>query len=400
MSRAAALLGLLIAGNAAAAPWQFAPPVDVVAPREGVFPHLDGAGRAHLVVSRGAVALAWEDNRSGSPQVHVAVKRDGARVFDAPRQASNGREAYEPAIAALADGSFVVAYEQDGALWARVIDARDAGAALKLADRAAQVSIAPSREGRLYAAWSQREEDGVYIRLAEIEVQDGDGLAVRQPARRIDREAGRGEQYYPSLAVSEGGVTVGWEDRRRGHTVILTAHARDGRRFAPPRPLNELPARSAAQYGKGTGAARVVLRAAAQGEVLAVWLDKRDFVSGYDIYSAHSGDGGASFGANRKIHDEFGQYAAQWHVSLASGGGQVVAVWDDDRDETPDVFLAWRVADGWSDNLAVPGATGAGEQVSPVITLDDAGNLHLVWIERGGESAASSLRYLYGRRHP
>lgn len=394
------LLLVLVAGSAAAAPWEFTAPVDVVAPAEGVFPHLDGAGRVHLAVSRDAAALVWEDNRSGAPQVHVAVKRDGAGSFDVPRQVSSGKEAYEPAIAALPDGSFALAYEQDGAVWVCAIAARHSGTALKLADRAAQATIASSSGARIYVAWSQREEGGAYVHVTEIEAHADRRLAVVMPARRVDRAAGRGEQYYPSLSVAGAGVAVGWEDRRHGHTVILAAHARDGREFAPPRQVNELPARAPAQYGKGTGAARVVLRAAGESETLAVWLDKRDFVSGYDIYAAQSRDGGASFLGNQKIDDEFGRYAAQWHVSLATRGSQAVAVWDDDRDETADVFIAWRTPAGWSDNFAVPGAMGAGEQTSPVVALDPDGDLHLAWIDRGGTPAVSRLRYVHGRRHP
>ena len=108
---------------------------------------------------------------------------------------------------------------------------------------------------------------------------------------------------------------------------------------------------------------RVVLSNAGPQGVAAVWADKRDFLAGYDVYAAFASGPRYKFGANEKVQDDFGNEIAQWHPAIAANRqGTVAAVWDDDRDGTPDIWLAWRTANGWSDNLAVPGASGPGVQ--------------------------------------
>jgi hypothetical protein len=398
--RAAAILCALVWHAANAAPWEFGAPLEIAPALAGTFHHLDGAGRAHLAVADGAVALAWEDNRSGAPQVYVAVKPPGAAAFAAVRRASEGREAFEPAIIGLPGGRFALAFEQDGAVWARLLDRDGFGASAKLADNSAQVSLAATYDGRLYAVWSRREKGGAYTYLAGIETK-ARGLVVRDPPSRVEKNPPPTEQYYPSIAATAAGLTVGWEDRRPGHTVILWTHRSRAGEFSPPRRLNDVPQHPGGPYGKGPAAGRVVLRAAGAGEVLAVWLDKRDYTASYDVYAAHSRDGGGSFGANERVQDEFGVRYSQWHPAVAANAaGSVAAVWDDDRDDTADLWLAWPRPEGWSDNLAVPGASGPGEQGSPVAALDEAGNLHLAWVERRDPDGPTRLRYLFGRRLP
>ncbi len=47
-------------------------------PKTGIFHHLDGAGRKHIAVNEKYVAVTWEDDHSGDPQVYVAfLKRPG-----------------------------------------------------------------------------------------------------------------------------------------------------------------------------------------------------------------------------------------------------------------------------------------------------------------------------------
>jgi hypothetical protein len=126
--------------------------------------------------------------------------------------------------------------------------------------------------------------------------------------------------------------------------------------------------------------------------VAAVWLDKRDFLSGYDVYAAFD-PGTRRFGANLKVQDSFGDNMAQWHAKVvADAGGRLVALWDDARDGTPDVWLADWDGTAFGDNVAVPAAAGPGAQSDPVATLDADGFLHVVWLDRD-EQAGTRIRY-------
>lgn len=164
----------------------------------------------------------------------------------------------------------------------------------------------------------------------------------------MDTQPATADQLYPSVAVTDAGAVVVWEDRRNGHTVLYYSHTGDNRRFSAPKRLNERgPSRSGGAYGKGTGVARVALATHGKNAVTAVWLDKRDFEGGYDVYGAVSRDGGRSFGKNQKLQDQFGDIYGQWHAAIAGhASGLRAAVWDDDRDDTSDLWLAWPTADG------------------------------------------------------
>ncbi len=393
------LLGLACAA-AAAAPWEFQAPVAVTAAHgPKLFHHLESAGRKNLAVAGDTVAVAWEDNRSGGARVYVAFKPAAAKAFQRERQVSGAGPAYEPVIAALGRERFLVAWEEGGRLWLRSVTRNALGKSVAVdAAEAAQISLAVAPAGTVYAAWAAR--DGVYTRIyaAAITVA-ADGTPRVGTPRAVDAAAPVADQLYPSLAVTErGALVVAWEDRRPGHTIILSGRAVDGGKFAPPQRVNELLPQRSQTYGRGTGVARVALAHAGGEDVIAVWDDKRDFEVGYDVYAAASRSGGA-FGANQKVQDGFGDTVEQWHPALAAHpSGLSAVVWDDDRDDSADIWLAWNTVDGWSDNLAVPGASGAGQQTSPTVALDAHGNLHLAWIERATLDGPTRLKYAMARR--
>lgn len=395
--RALLLLGLLPAVSPAA-PWDFGKPIDVApAPAAGVFHHLESAGRRSLAAGGGWVALAWEDNRSGAPQAYVALKPADAARFDAPRVLSTGKQAFEPAVAALGSGRFVAVWEQDDEVWVRAIGPKVLGPPQRLAGPGANQASVTAHDGIALAVWSERSAGGhAAIRLARLEMDSPDRpLRIAKP-RTVDPAPPKADQIYPSVAANAGGVTVAWEDRRHGHTVLLYTHAPlRSLRFVAPHGLNEQPPRRSATYGRGPGAARVGL-VERGGGVAAVWLDKRDFTSGYDVYAALSPDG-KRFGRNEKVQDEFGNAISQWHAAIAADrSGRIAVVWNDDRDETADLWLSWREGEDWSADEALPGASGPGSQSSPMAAFDDAGNLHLAWIEQADADSPTRLRYMRG----
>jgi hypothetical protein len=406
MMRALLWLACLLPMSAVAAPWTFTDPI-MVAGADGPphFHHLDGAGRRHIAASATEVALVWEDDRSGAPQVYMAVKPLAARSFERRHQLSGGEEAYEPAIVALDDGRWAAAWEQDGSVMARVIDAAGPGPLRQLAANARQVTLAAGRDGRLAAVWAQGRDGGQLIEAAELSIDDTALAAPTVPTvvAPVDEDPVQG---YPAAAWSnEGLLLVAWEDRRAGHTRLFHSWREPGQPFASERQLNEHEAPSA-RNGEdirlGSGVMRVMLAVDADDTVRTIWLDKRNAASGYAVWGAASRDGGRTFGRNEIVQDDLGAAVAQWHASLAGGQPGFVAVWDDAREgwadpnETGDVLLSWHDGDAWSSDLVVPGASGDGYQGSPAVTFDANGGLHLVWIERDTLSSPTRLRYMHG----
>lgn len=401
---AAAVL-TLSAFSGYAAPWSFAPPIEVARVHgDKIFHHLESAGRKSIAVSEATVAVAWEDNRSGAPQSYVAFKGRDAPEFETELKVSLGREAYEPSLVALGQGLFAVAWEQDGTVWARVVAADGAGPPVQLAaGGAAQAALGFSDKGGMYAAWAQKDGRFSRIMAAQIGVDRAARALTPGAARPVDTEPPQGDQLYPSLAVGDdGAVVVAWEDRRRGHTVILYSRAALGKGFGPLALLNEPRwGGRGSGLGRGTGAMRVALARYGEEDMAAVWADKRDFLSGYDVYVALTQNGGRRFGANQKVQDPFGNDIAQWHPAIAGNRAGLLAVaWDDDRDGTPDLWLAWPEKGGFSDNLAVPGASGPGVQSDPAIALDEQGDLHVAWIEKRSLNAPTRIRYVFGKFSP
>ena len=389
--------GLLWIAGASAAPWEFAAPVTVAPPGKGVFHHLEAAGRRSIAVTSGTVAITWEDNRDGTSRTYAAFRFPGLEGF-AEQRLSGTHAAYEPVVTALAGGQFLFGWEEDGAVWVRTGGPDGLGTPLRLSHaEASQITLAAGEAGA-FAAWAERTGEHTAIRLARL----NPGLVGSMPTL-IDSAVVAGppaqDQLYPALAVLKSAVVVAWEDRRAGHTVLLFSHSRDGRKFSAPRVLNEQLPRRSQVFGRGTGVARVALARLDAGRAAAVWLDKREFEGGYDVYAALSDRGAAHFGRNEKVQDEFGNNIGQWHATIAAHPDGLLAVaWDDDRDGNPDIWLSWRAANGWSGDLAVPGADGPGPDTSPAITMDDDGNLYLIWVAQADVNGPTQLRYLEGKR--
>jgi hypothetical protein len=385
--RAAALLLAVLAWPAHAA-WTWSEPLTVNSVQgAAIFPHIESANRQGVAVSGHTVGVVWEDNRDGSPRCYLATQSATGTAFQPEVRLSAG-ECYEPVVLALGAGRFVAAWEEAGKVHAQVLPG---GKTLQLSKtEAAQVTLA-RRGDALYAAWAEQAGRFKRIVVARLALK-GDTLSVKS-VQPIEAAVPADEQGWPALAVAgDGSVTVAWEDRRYRHTVPMASHSRDGRSFAAPARLVDRKSGSVDGLGAGMGAMRPTLTAWGEQGVVAAWLDKRDFLSGYDVYAAFD-PGTRSFGRNLKVQDSFGDNMAQWHgLIVGDGAGRLVSLWDDARDGTPDVWLSEWEGDAFGDDMAVPAAHGPGSQSDPVATLDADGVLHVVWLDRD-EAAGTRVRY-------
>lgn len=395
--------GLLLAAaslSVQAQPWELGQPVEVTATGgAGIFHHLESSGRRNIAVSEDTVAVAWEDNRDGTPRIYLARKDRKARGFSAEVKISGNGEAYEPSVVALDNNRFALAWEEEGRIHARLITPAGLGPIVIFGKNNAIQASLTRHEQQVLLVYSQGEARYGRIWLQHLAV---DGLRLRPQQRcAVDAKPAKDDQLYPT-AVSLGGRTiVAWEDRRPGHTIIMAAQNSNQKpcRFTAPQRISERPPGPSMPYGKGHGVARVALDRYGPNGVLAAWGDKRDFREGYDIYAADYQAGNQRlFGANVRVQDTFGGFAQQWHATVAGHpSGRLVVAWDDNRDGDADITLSWREDGGWSDDLVVPGAAGAGEQNHPSVSLDRDGNLHLAWIERETVGGPTRLHYLFGK---
>jgi hypothetical protein len=389
-------LACLLAAPLTQAQWDFLPAVDVAAGTK-VFHHLEASGGRAVAISGPELALVWEDDRDGVPRCYLATLASGQAGFK-ERGFGQG-ECYAPAVTGLGDGRFALIWEDERGVKAALASSLGVGLPLVLASSGGQGALAWHPALGLYAAWSSPQGKWRQVWRARLEIADGRlMLAESAPA---DAAAPVDDQTYPVLAATAGGIGLAWEDRRQGHTVIYASHRQDGGTWSSPIRVSQNPTgRINNQLGRGTGAMRPALAAYGASSLATVWLDKRDFLSGYDVYASLSQDNGKVFGANQKAQDSFGDAIAQWHATAAgSARGDLVIAWDDDRDGTSDIWLTWPTASGFAENIAPPPAAGPYNQTDPVMALDELGNLHLAWIERG-EGESSRLRYSLGKHRP
>jgi len=394
MKPAFALFLALLASPPSWAQWHFESALDVAGPVKA-FHHLSASGRKSIAVSGQHVALVWEDDHTGTPRCHLALKGLNDPAF-VTSELGEG-ECYDPAVTALDGGRFAAIWEDSRGVNAALVINSGIGPVLKLAGSGGHGSLAWHRASGLWAAWSQPEGRFRRIQLARIDLDSAEAkLIAAQPA---DPQPVKDDQMYPVLTNINGGLALAWEDRRLGHTVIYASRLEGGTWSAPFR-ISQNPTGKAqgTDLGRGTGAMRPSLAAHGDNNVAAVWLDKRDFLSGYDVYAALSSDGGKAYGKNHKAQDSFGDTYAQWHASAAGNGkGDLVIAWDDDRDGTADVWLSWLTPNGFAENVAPAVAAGPGNQADPVVALDEAGTLHMAWIERNAEGL-SRIRYAPGTK--
>ncbi len=397
----AGLLGLLLAIQVVCASdrWQFGSRIAVSdPPRSGVFHHLDGAGRKHIAVAGQSVAVVWEDNRNTDPQVFVAQKNIADDSFTEAIQVSSGDEAYEPSISAVGGQAFAISWEQDGAIYVRLLTEKGLGEMVKLSSGSAAQSTISAIDKQVFVAWPEQVKGQWSLRVARLSLAGNQQLV-------LDSEASVEEQpldtplLFPTLAVGPSGLCVAWEDRRAGHTRLLYSYSGDlANSFSAPLNLNEFFSNRNA-YDKGSGVTRVAMAAFGEDEVLATWMDKRRGVAGYGIFAALGAEGGESFGPNEKVHGEEGD--KQPHYNPAAAGnqdGDFVVAWDDFRKGDSDIWISGYNDDfEWSQDYAPAPASGPGEQSHASITLDDAGGLHLLWIERADLQAPTQLWYSFGR---
>lgn len=384
-----------------ASPWEFGAPINVSSVHGAkVFHHLQSAGRQHIAISGKQVAVVWEDNRDGVSRCYVALKSMSAKSFAIEYRISGVDEAFEPAIVGLQEGYFAVVWEADGKAWGRLVSPHGVGKPVALSSQESmQANLGYAQASGLHAVWSERDGQYLRVKVAKLAFDLKSASLKVSASSSVDNAPLQGDQSYPSMSVLSGNaMVVAWEDRREGHTLIMTGYAADGRTFDQSMQLNEAKSGSFQGLGRGTGAMRVAVSSAGQKGVVAIWSDKRDFLSGYDVYAAFGSAESGQFGANQKVEDSFGDNIVQWHPAIAGNKtGQVVAVWDDDRDGTSDIWLAWPQENGWSDNVAIPGASGAGVQVEPAIAMDEQGNVHIAWVDKSDLNAPSRVRYVMGR---
>ncbi len=349
--------GLFFPIGSYAQSWSFTPPVDVSTHSEKKFyHHLESAGRRNIAVSSQTIAVVWEDDRSGTPAIYLALKNTNNAGFSSQLKISASGEAYEPGIVALTDNRFAISWEEDSKVFVRIVNAEyskapESGAAIQLPVEPAMQSGLTASGDKLFVTLSERSERFNRIRLMQLKITDQKNLSLLKNCI-VDPEPVKDEQLYPTAVIVDEHIVIAWEDRREGHTIIMGTQSKPGQfcQFEPVQRISKRPGNRNLPYGKGHGVSRVVLGQYGQSGLLAAWADKRNFREGYDIYAAEY-DPSGTWGANKPVQDEFGGIARQWHATVAGHvNGIKIVAWSDERESNSDIFFSWFENDEWSED--------------------------------------------------
>ncbi len=235
--------------------------------------------------------------------------------------------------------------------------------------------IAVDAEGNAYAVWEDNR-NGYY---------DYDIYFAYRPAGgtwganiKVNDDTGTAYHYSPSIAVdADGNAYAVWRDNRNGQPDIYFAYRPAGGTWGPNIKVNDDPGGENWQTDPS-------IAVDADGNAYVVWEDYRNanYIDKFtDIYFAYRPAGG-TWGPNIKVNDDTGT-ADQWSPSIAvDADGNAYAVWEDERNDYGDIYLATRPAGGtWSANIKVNDDTGTAGQWGPSIAVDADGNAYAVWVD-------------------
>jgi hypothetical protein len=196
--------------------WIFDSRISVTGPPVGaVYHHLEGSGRKHIAVTRESVTVVWEDNSNQAPQIYATLKSLTQDTFPRALSVSSGSEAYEPAIDAISGNRFVIAFEQDASIFARILTAEGLSEPARLSRAAAShVSIA-SFDDRVFASWREQNNGRWFVKIAALQVTNANRIVV-ESIQSVEADGLETPVLFPAIAVNSAGICVAWEDRRAG----------------------------------------------------------------------------------------------------------------------------------------------------------------------------------------
>jgi len=375
--------------------FDFSEAIPVVESRKkNVFFHLDSSGRKNIAVSRKYTAAVWEDNSSGTSQVYAAFKENDKKQFYKPVQLSTN-ESFEPVIAAFGEDSFLSAWEENEFVHVCLIQYRKKNKCFFIGEKgSSQPSLGPGEILRSNLVWTTREKD--HSRIYHASVREYQGKLGFTESFAVEKGTLKGRQAYPAVSEGKGRIMVVWEDQRNGHTAIYSSESSANGIFSTPVIVNEIIKKSQA-YGEAQGTARPVVEYdASKNQFIAVWLDKREFHTGYEVYGAFHDATNAKWNRNFKIQDPFGDGVPQWHSTLTVDlSGKAVSFWDDTREGNSDIWYSYFSDQNASEDFTHPTFSGKRNQTSPSAAVDSNGNIHLIYLERD-ENGFSSILYVKG----
>ncbi len=357
------------------------------------------------------VYVVWHELTAGGPRIRFRRSRDRGTTWEPGRALSSRRSAAHASVAAAGPAVHVV--------WG---DTRD-GQAEIYSRRSLDGGEHWSPERRLSAvpfeSWVPAvAAAGERVVVAWVDLRDGneeeycriskDSGATWGRARRLTANAA--DSWAPSVAIAGGAIHLAWFDRRDAGVTHRDVEAALNAALAllglPPEPL---PPTDPRLYYLPLFEQRVQEKLRRIQATAPAWVAQggdpadledhlrrfeslmRTWVTGWEIYSKRSTDGGATWTPDRRLTRAPG---ISLRPSLAVEGGDVAVVWWDSRDGDTEIYAKRSTDAGrtWSPDARLTRSPGSSEH--PSLAIRD-GLLHVLWHDTRDGNAE-----IYYRRLP
>ncbi len=163
-----------------------------------------------------------------------------------------------------------------------------------------------------------------------------------------------GESFDPSVAISGDSIVVAWDDATPGNFEIFLAHSADGgATFGSPVNLSN--------NARNSFAPSV---AVSENSVVVAWNDETP--GNQEIFLARSTNGGKTFNFPVNLSNNAG---TSFDPSVAVSGNSVVVAWNDETPGNQEIFLARSTNGGKTFNFPINLSNNAGRSFTPSVVV-------------------------------
>jgi PKD repeat protein len=357
----------------------------------------DGEGNLYAV---------WGDQRNGNWDIFFAGSTDGGQTWSVNKKVSDdpgSADQIQPVIAVNQGGSIYVIWDDKrnddgdiyfavsgdkGSTWStnvRIND--DVGARWQ-----GSVDIVAGSGNDIYVIWSDAR-GGSYIQADIYFARSTDGGQTWSASVKVSDDSGTEFQGNPVIDRDETGTLyTAWTDRREGndnYNVYFSFSTDDGDSWSPNTRVNEDPA--------GRWQSIPTLAASSTGTLYLAWEDQRNGVGDSDIYFTRSSDGGNTWSANLRANDDTGTAKQQEPEVGLDAVGNLILIWEDQRDGNWDIYTATSMDGGisWETNVRVNDDKGTTDQTKPAVVMDATGFTLVAWADgrNGNMDIYSAVQY-------
>jgi len=341
----------------------------------------------------GNFVITWTDERllEDNDIFMQCFQSDGNHIGVNVRVNDDVNEALQrnPAIAISSNGEFMIAWEDrrigNRSIYAQRFTAQgeSLGENMLVSDapQCSSPTIGALDGGRYLAAWTDYRDGNFDVYAQWLE---NDGQAIGS-AFKVNDDTGSARQFYPAIATGQGGhIVITWKDERSGSAIYAQRYISPGYVAGSNFKVNGKSAGSAPNYP--------AVAVDASGRFTIAWQASMGSV--YNVYAQRFASNGTALGMNIKLNDDDTDF---WQLAVSLGAnaqGEMVAVWQDNRDLNDDIYGQRFAHEGTTigANFRLFIKEGGSWQTMPAMAVDPNGRFVIAW-----EDERNGLSDIYAR---